>query len=119
MRTSPAIGAPWLRLSPPLRSVSSRFEKPPVPRSKTPCTHQSVAPAFAGACFTARLANAGAIGHAYRAAGPVERLTGRFRRQQVVHDGLEKIHRLVEAVFHRRIAQAGQTHRPRPTRGIA
>src|ERR1700756_3178359 len=42
MRTSPAIDAPRVRVSAPLPSVSSRFEKPPEPRSKTPCTRQSV-----------------------------------------------------------------------------
>src|ERR1700733_11119113 len=47
MRTSPATGAPRVSDSAPLASVSSRFEKPPEPRSKTPCTRQSV-PLLAG-----------------------------------------------------------------------
>jgi hypothetical protein len=69
--------------------------------------------------FAAGSGNTGAIGQAYRASRPVQPLAGRFCRQQMLHDGLEKVHRLVEAVFDGGIGQGAQTQHSRPARGVA
>jgi len=73
--------------------------------------HAMHAPVGAGA---AGARQAGAVGDADAATRPVQGGAGRFVRQQAAHDRVEKIHRLVEAVFDRGVAQLGEVQQSRP-----
>src|SRR5664279_5602223 len=62
--------------------------------------------------FAAGLGDTSAVGQAYGPVRPVQALAGRRRCQQLIGDGLEKIHRVVEAVFDGGIGQVGQVQYP-------
>ena len=67
----------------------------------------------------AGFAHAGAVGEAQGAAGPTQLGAGRFRRKQSFHQHRKKVRRLVQPVFHPRIAEVGDPQHGRPGRRLA
>src|ERR1019366_1645923 len=98
-RIPPAPGAPRPNASAPCLSVSSRWLKPPRPRSNTPCTRQSV-PLLARWLIELPLGSSPGAGSggAQEAARPPHTGPGRYR-----HHFLEELSRLVQTELDRRV----------------